>query len=92
LQEVFNDTRVEVWKQQPAGFFEEAVLDADGTMVETTGQCKERMDINYKSQWSYQPVELSLANTAEPLKDRSANGTSASIGRAARTMRSNSRD
>jgi hypothetical protein len=67
LQDVLNDTRVEVWKQQPTGFFEEAVLDADGTMVETTGQCKEGMDINYKSQWGYHPLVLSLANTGEPL-------------------------
>jgi hypothetical protein len=67
LQEVFNDTRVKVWKQQPADFFREAILDADGTMVETTGQCKEGMDINYKSQWGYHPLLLSLANTGEPL-------------------------
>ena len=67
LQEVFNDTRVKVWKQQPADFFREAILDADGTMVETTGQCKEGIDINYKSQWGYHPLVLSLANTGEPL-------------------------
>jgi len=29
--------------------FREALLDADGTLVETTGQCKEGMDITYKS-------------------------------------------
>ena len=67
LQEVFNDTRVEIWKQQPEDFFREAILDADGTMVETTGQCKEGMNINYKNQWGYHPLVLSLANTGEPL-------------------------
>ncbi|NDD72991.1 MAG: IS1380 family transposase [Actinobacteria bacterium] len=67
LQEIFNDTRVTVWKQQPTDFFREAVLDADGTMVETTGQCKEGMSINYKNQWGYHPLVLSLANTGEPL-------------------------
>lgn len=67
LQDVFNETRVKVWRQQPEDFFQEAILDADGTMVETTGQCKEGMDINYKSQWGYHPLVLSLANTGEPL-------------------------
>ena len=67
LQEVFNEMRLKIWRQQPEDFFREAILDADGTMVETTGQCKEGTDINYKSQWGYHPLVLSLANTGEPL-------------------------
>ncbi len=67
LQQVFNATRLKVWRQQPESFFDEAILDADGTMVETTGECKEGMDINYKGQWGYHPLVLSLANTGEPL-------------------------
>jgi hypothetical protein len=67
LQEVFNEMRIKVWKQQPDAFFDEAVIDADGTMVETTGECKEGMDINHKGQWGYHPLLVSLANTGEPL-------------------------
>jgi len=67
LQQVFNATRLKVWRQQPAAFFAEAVLDADGTMVETTGNCKQGMEINYKGQWGYHPLIVSLANTGEPL-------------------------
>ena len=67
LMEIFNDTRIKVWQQQPDAFFEEAVIDGDGTMVETYGQCKEGMDINYKGQWGYHPLIISLANTGEPL-------------------------
>ncbi len=67
LMETFNETRLTVWQQQPASFFEEAVIDADGTMVETYGECKEGMDINYKGQWGYHPLLISLANTGEPL-------------------------
>jgi Transposase DDE domain group 1 len=67
LQAIFNTTRLKVWRQQPQSFFAEAVLDADGTMAETSGECKQGMDINYKGQWGYHPLVLSLANTGEPL-------------------------
>jgi hypothetical protein len=67
LMEVFNSVRTKVWKQQPDSFFDEAIIDGDGTMVETTGECKEGMDINYKGQWGYHPLMISLANTNEPL-------------------------
>jgi hypothetical protein len=48
LQDVFNEARVKVWQEQPPKFLDKAILDADGTMVETTGECKECMDIIYK--------------------------------------------
>ena len=67
LQEVFNDARLAVWRQQPKEFFDQAVLDADGTMVETTGECKQGIDVNHKGQWGYHPLMVSLANTGEPL-------------------------
>ena len=67
LQEAFNEIRAKVWKQQPDSFFEEAVIEADGTMVETTGECKQGIDINHKGQWGYHPLLVSLANTGEPL-------------------------
>ena len=67
LMDAFNEIRVKVWRQQPAAFFKEAVIDADGTMIETTGECKEGMDISYKGEWGYNALVLSLANTGEPL-------------------------
>ena len=73
--EAFNTIRLRVWKKQPASFFGHAVIEADGTMVETTGECKEGIDINHKGQWGYQPLVESLANTGEALYllDRSGN-------------------
>ena len=67
LQEVFNEFRIRVWAEQPESFFEEALIDADGTLVPTTGECKEGMDISYKGTWGYHPLLVSLANTGEPL-------------------------
>jgi hypothetical protein len=67
LQLAINETRMRVWRAQPAGFFDEAIIDADGTLAETTGQCKEGMDIAYTGVWGYHPLVVSLANTQEPL-------------------------
>lgn len=67
LMEIFNTTRLKVWRQQPKAFFQQAIIEGDGTIVETTGQCKQGMDISYKGQWGYHPLILSLANTGEVL-------------------------
>ena len=67
LQTAINETRVGVWRRQPAAFFDEAIIDADGTLAATSGQCKEGMDIAYDGTWGYHPLVVSLANTQEPL-------------------------
>lgn len=67
LQTAINETRVRVWRTQPPAFFAEAIIDADGTLAETTGQCKAGMDIAYTGVWGYHPLVVSLANTQEPL-------------------------
>ena len=79
LQAAINETRLRVWRTQPVAFFDEAVIDADGTLAETTGQCKEGMDIAYTGVWGYHPLVVSLANTQEPLFliNRSGNRPSA---------------
>ena len=80
LQDAFNQARVKVWKQQPPLFFKQAIIDGDGTIAPTTGECKQGMDISYKGLWGYHPLVISLANTQEPLfvVNRSGNQTSSS--------------
>ena len=75
LQSAINETRLRVWQQQPDSFFEEATIDADGTMAPTDGECKEGMDISHKGEWGYHPLVVSLAETQEPLylENRSGN-------------------
>jgi hypothetical protein len=67
LMEIINEVRLGVWKPQPPEFFELAILDADGTLAPTYGQCKQGMDIAYDGSWGYHPLLISLANTREPL-------------------------
>lgn len=67
LMNVINERRLAVWAKQPREFFDEAVIDADGTIVETYGECKEGVDLTFKGQWGYHPLLVSLANTDEPL-------------------------
>jgi len=80
LQDAVNQARVKVWKQQDPSFFKQAIIDGDGTIAPTTGECKQGMDISYKGIWGYHPLVISLANTQEPLfvVNRSGNQTSSS--------------
>jgi hypothetical protein len=67
LMGLINQVRVRIWRAQPKTFRQQAILDADGTITPTTGECKQGMDISYDGQWGYHPLLISLANTGEPL-------------------------
>jgi hypothetical protein len=67
LMDAINQTRLRVWNQQPQEFFQEAIIDADGSIVATDAACKEGVDLAYNGVWGYHPLVVSLANTQEPL-------------------------
>lgn len=68
LMRAINESRLAVWRRQGPEFFEQrACIDADGSLVGTTGECKEGMALSYKGIWGYHPLLVSLANTGEPL-------------------------
>lgn len=75
LLDIIDGTRLRVWAGQPAAFFEQAIIDMDGFLVETTGACKQGMDIAYDGTWGYHALVLTLANTGETLSvvNRSGN-------------------
>jgi hypothetical protein len=75
LMQAINKSRLQVWTQQPAEFFERAIIEADGTMVETSGQRKEGIGMNYKKQWGYHPLVVTLANTQEVLYIHNRSGS-----------------
>jgi Transposase DDE domain group 1 len=67
LLDIFNDVRQRAWARQPDSFFDRALVDMDGTLVATDGECKAGIDIAYNGTWGYHPLVVSLANTGEVL-------------------------
>lgn len=67
LMECINKSRKRVWKKRGKKLLKDALIDIDGTLAETHGQCKKGMDISYKGIWGYHPLIVSLANTKEVL-------------------------
>ncbi len=68
LMDAINEARLKVWEGQEPEFFEKtARIETDGSIVETTGECKEGMALSHKGIWGYHPLLISLANTKEPL-------------------------
>ena len=67
LMKAEHEIQRQVWKRLPADERELALIDVDGTIAPTTGECKEGMDLSYKGEWGYAPLIVSLANTREVL-------------------------
>lgn len=67
LMQAVNEARLRVWSKQGDDFFDEAVIDADGTLVGTQGECKEGTDFAYDGTFGYHPLLVSLRKTQEPL-------------------------
>jgi hypothetical protein len=86
LLDAVNTARLKVWSQQPDAFFDCAVIDADGTLVETAGECKQGIDISYDGTWGYHPLLISLANTDEVLRVVNRSGNRPSHEGAAREL------
>jgi len=78
LMDGINEVRLNIWEREPAEFFDVAYVDIGGTIVPTTGECKEGMDLSYKGIWGYHPLVVSLANTGEPLFIYNRSGNCAS--------------
>jgi hypothetical protein len=68
LMEAINTVRVKMWdKRLSRSERSVAIVEADGSVAPTTGECKQGMGLAYNGIWGYHPLMISLANTQEPL-------------------------
>ena len=67
VMQAINKTRQSVWKQQSDSFFDQATIEADGSIVETCGEKKQGIGLSYKGKWGYHRLVVSLAETQEVL-------------------------
>ena len=81
LQDAIDESRLNVWARQDEDFFEQATIDMDGSLVGTTGECKQGMDVAYDGTWGYHPLLISLAETGEVLFIKNRSGNRPSQGR-----------
>jgi len=67
LMEGINAVRPGIWNELPLSERRKGIIDTDGTLAPTTGECKEGMGLSYKGVWGYHPLVVSLSNTREAL-------------------------
>ncbi len=67
LQNAIEEARKNVWAKQPNEFFEKAVIDVDGTILATSGECKEGTDFAYKGVLGYPVGRNSGQHQRSPL-------------------------
>jgi len=78
LMSVGNHINQKVWDLDPANKKRSAIIDPDGTIAETYGECKEQMDMSYKGKWGFSPLSIMEAQTGAHLflVNRSGNAVS----------------
>lgn len=66
LQSAINEARLRVWSLQPDAFFDHAIIDVDGSIIEAS-DCTEGADFSHKLVFGFQSLAVTLSNTQEIL-------------------------
>ena len=66
LQDAINESRLRVWSMQSDTFFDHAIIDVDGSIIEAS-DCTEDADFNHKKIFGFQSLAITLSNTQEIL-------------------------
>jgi hypothetical protein len=66
LQDGINESRLGVWSMQPEAFFDHAIVDVDGSIIEAS-DCTEGADFSHKGIFGFQTLAVTLSNTQEIL-------------------------
>jgi hypothetical protein len=68
LMEIANETTVEMWeKTQRKESPDFGIIDVDGKIQETYGECKEGMDMSYKGKWGFSTLVITEATSGAHL-------------------------
>jgi hypothetical protein len=78
LMQAMDEVRPSVWAKLAKRERALALMDVDGTIAPTDGECKQGMGLSYKGTWSYAPLLVTLANTNEVLSAANRPGNEAS--------------
>lgn len=79
LMDLQNEFSKLIWSLDPKNKQErDAIIDVDGTIEETYGEFKERMDMSYKGIWGFSPLIITESTTGTHLYivNRSGNAVS----------------
>jgi len=68
FMKTINQAHRIIWSKGPRDLRnQDAIIDVDGTITQTYGETKEKMDMSYKGKWGFNPLIITEATTGSHL-------------------------
>ena len=78
LMDIFNEANTKIWETTLSETERQnGIIDVDGTIQQTYGECKEGMDMSYKGLWGFQILACTEATTGMHLQVANRSGNKA---------------